>query len=123
MLAKREFLLLIIHPSCYPGTRIQLLCAIKQTPQIKQCNIGIYFTDPNIKGYRFVGATDEGDEGKWKWINGDTDSFNQFSWFKLNNADDDFTGMPANCGALGTARYAIIDEYCLQDHNYICESV
>lgn len=123
-----------------PGAREQKGSASLQTPvmlhvqsqdttmgnktktQIRQYIIGIYFTDPKAKGHRFVGATDEGDEGNWKWMNGDTVSFNKFSWFRINNADGDFTGMPANCGALTTARYNIIDEYCLQEHNYLCES-
>jgi len=122
VLANGKFLLLYRHPSCCTYSRKTPLCAIKQTAQIRQYSIGIYFTDPNAKGHRFVGATDEGDEGNWKWMNGDTDSFNQLSWFRINNIDDDFTGMPANCGALTTARYNIIDEYCLQEHNYLCES-
>ena len=73
----------------------------------------------------FIGATDIGSEGHWRWLNNENKNYFKFAGSQPNNYDNDFpTTYPANCGRLGgcSKNAGIYDDYCYRKRQYSCWS-
>ena len=83
-----------------------------------------YFLSSDTTSY-FIGATDIGYEGHWRWLNNENRNYFKFGKSQPNNYDSDFPGTyPANCGSLGgrSKNAGIYDDYCDRKRQYICGS-
>ncbi|CAC5426024.1 unnamed protein product [Mytilus coruscus] len=67
----------------------------------------------------FIGATDIGSEGQWRWEQENATNFTLI--MRMNNLDTNYPGKAANCGVILLKTNDLVDKYCLQRKHFLCE--